>query len=89
MLLMPNTAGEKFSYILARMMEFRSAQVKRLRDNPELQIGDVTTINLTTVAGGVQSNVVPPELTACFDCRLSMDIDISEFHATVSQIGVL
>ncbi|EDV41515.1 uncharacterized protein Dana_GF17519 [Drosophila ananassae] len=83
LLLMPNTAGEKFSYILEKMMEFRSAQVRRLEDNPELQIGDVTTINLTTVAGGVQSNVVPPLLTACFDCRLSIDIDISEFHATL------
>ncbi|KAH8250221.1 hypothetical protein KR026_008355 [Drosophila bipectinata] len=83
LLLMPNTAGEKLSYILERMMEFRSTQVRRLKDNPKLQIGDVTTINLTTVAGGVQSNVVPPLLTVCFDCRLSMDIDISEFHSTL------
>ncbi|XP_070137796.1 aminoacylase-1-like [Drosophila bipectinata] len=83
LLLMPNTAGEKLSYILERMMEFRSTQVRRLKDNPELQIGDVTTINLTTVTGGVQSNVVPPLLTVCFDCRLSMDIDISEFHSTL------
>ncbi|KAI8043868.1 hypothetical protein M5D96_000011, partial [Drosophila gunungcola] len=67
LLLMPNTAGEKLSYITAKMMQFRAGQVKRLKDNPELQIGDVTTINLTTVDGGVQSNVVPPLLTVCFD----------------------
>ncbi|KAH8267278.1 hypothetical protein KR018_000679 [Drosophila ironensis] len=81
--LMPNTSGEKLSYILAKMMEFRDTQVKRLQDNPELLIGDVTTINLTTISGGVQSNVVPPVLTVCFDIRLSLDIDISEFHANL------
>jgi len=83
LLLMPNTAGEKFSYLTSKLMEFREGQVKRLKDNPELQIGDVTTINLTSVDGGVQSNVVPPVLTACFDIRLSLDIKVLEFEAYV------
>ncbi|XP_016977913.1 aminoacylase-1B [Drosophila rhopaloa] len=85
LLLMPNTAGEKLSYLTNKMMEFRAGQVKRLRDNPELQIGDVTTINLTTVNGGVQSNVVPPLLTVCFDIRLSLDIDVEEFEANLAK----
>ncbi|XP_041565455.1 aminoacylase-1A-like isoform X1 [Drosophila elegans] len=85
LLLMPNTAGEKLSYITDKMMQFRAGQVKRLKDNPELQVGDVTTINLTTVDGGVQSNVVPPLLTVCFDVRLSLDIDVEEFEANLAK----
>ncbi|XP_016941818.2 aminoacylase-1 [Drosophila suzukii] len=85
LLLMPNTAGEKFSYLTSKLMEFREGQVKRLKDNPELQIGDVTTINLTSVDGGVQSNVVPPMLTACFDIRLSLDIKVLEFEAYLDK----
>ncbi|XP_017026519.1 aminoacylase-1-like [Drosophila kikkawai] len=85
LLLMPNTAGEKLSYIISKMMELRAVQVQRLKDNPKLQIGDVTTINLTTVNGGVQSNVVPPYMTATFDCRLSLDTDIVEFEANLHK----
>ncbi|XP_016977914.1 aminoacylase-1B-like [Drosophila rhopaloa] len=79
-LLLPNTAGEKLNYIVGKMMEFRKVQVQRLQNNPELVIGDVTTINLTKVSGGVQSNVVPPLLMVCFDCRLALDLDHQEFE---------
>ncbi|EDW04843.1 GH11748 [Drosophila grimshawi] len=78
-LLLPNTAGEKFQYILDKMMQLRKQQVACLENNPELKIGDVTTINLTRIGGGVQSNVVPPELTAGFDCRLALDVNHDEF----------
>ncbi|XP_017144303.2 aminoacylase-1B-like [Drosophila miranda] len=84
-LLLPNTAGEKLSYILGKMMEFRKVQFQRLVSNPELSIGDVTTVNLTRVEGGVQSNVVPPLLMVCFDCRLALDIDIHEFDANLHK----
>lgn len=30
--------------------------------------------------GGVQTNVVPPELTVAFDCRLSVETDHQEFE---------
>ncbi|XP_016961266.1 aminoacylase-1 [Drosophila biarmipes] len=84
-LLLPNTAGEKLNYIVGKMMEFRKTQVQRLQNNPELVIGDVTTINLTKVSGGVQSNVVPPLLMVCFDCRLALDLDIEEFEANLHK----
>ncbi|EDV49624.1 uncharacterized protein Dere_GG17282 [Drosophila erecta] len=86
LLLMPNTAGEKLSYITNKMMEFRASQERRLKDNPELQIGDVTTINLTIVSGGVQSNVVPPLLTAVFEARLSLDLKVSDFKAYLANL---
>uniref|UniRef100_A0A6P4FWV1 N-acyl-aliphatic-L-amino acid amidohydrolase n=1 Tax=Drosophila rhopaloa TaxID=1041015 RepID=A0A6P4FWV1_DRORH len=84
-LLLPNTAGEKLNYIVGKMMEFRKIQVQRLQNNPELVIGDVTTINLTKVSGGVQSNVVPPLLMVCFDCRLALDLDHQEFEANLHK----
>ncbi|ALC40179.1 maker593 [Drosophila busckii] len=84
-LLLPNTAGVKLQYMLNKMMELRKQQVQRLENNPELTIGDVTTINLTRLGGGVQSNVVPPLLTAGFDCRLGLDIDHTEFEAQLQR----
>ncbi|EDW42720.1 aminoacylase-1 [Drosophila sechellia] len=84
-LLLPNTAGEKLNYIVGKMMEFRRTQVQRLQNNPELVIGDVTTINLTKLGGGVQSNVVPPLLMVCFDCRLALDVDFEEFEANLHK----
>ncbi|XP_034117714.1 aminoacylase-1-like [Drosophila albomicans] len=74
-MLFPNTAGEKFQYILSKMNEFRNSQVKLLKDNPKLMIGDVTTVNLTKVSGGVQNNVVPPKLEAVFDLRIAVTQD--------------
>ncbi|XP_017144301.2 aminoacylase-1 [Drosophila miranda] len=84
-LLLSNTAGEKLNYIVGKMMAYRKVQVQRLDNNPELCIGDVTTINLTKLEGGVQSNVVPPLLMVCFDCRLALDVDHQEFEATLQK----
>ncbi|KAH8267271.1 hypothetical protein KR018_000669 [Drosophila ironensis] len=84
-LLLPNTAGEKLNFIVGKMMELRKSQVQRLEKNKDLVIGDVTTINLTRLSGGVQSNVVPPLLTVCFDCRLALDVDHREFEAQLEE----
>ena len=42
-------------------------------------LGDVTTVNLTGLEGGVQQNVVPSEFIAKFDIRVSpkTDMDVS------------
>lgn len=57
------------------MAEFRSNEVKKLANNPELTLGDVTTVNLTMLNGGVQGNVVPPEAKLVFDVRVAIDVD--------------
>ena len=82
-LLHKNTAGEKIRLIIDRMMDFREQEVRKLENNPELSIGDVTTVNLTIIKGGVQSNVVPPLLTVAFDVRLSVDQDHDVFVGLV------
>lgn len=77
------TAGEKLRHIVDRMMDFRAEQVSRLQNNPEFMIGDVTTVNLTMVRGGIQTNVLPESLSAIFDIRLAVDVDHESFEAMV------
>ncbi|XP_022209364.2 aminoacylase-1-like [Drosophila obscura] len=82
-LLLPNTAGEKFNYVLNKMIEFRKSQVQRLADDSSLDIGDVTAVNLTQMRGGVQSNVVPPLLEAVFDIRIALSVDVDDFEKQI------
>nr|CAD7453367.1 unnamed protein product [Timema tahoe] len=84
-LMHPNTAGEKVRIIVDRFMDFRQEQKKKLAANPQLTVGDVTTINLTQLKGGVQSNVVPPELTVVFDVRLAVTQDHKEFETLLKS----
>ncbi len=92
-LLHERTAGEKIRHIIDRCMDYRSGQVKLLKENPELSVGDVTTVNLTILQGGVQVNVVPTTLSAIFDVRLAINVDHDEFEKMVKtrhvdRIGV-
>uniref|UniRef100_A0A1B0A2Y1 N-acyl-aliphatic-L-amino acid amidohydrolase n=1 Tax=Glossina pallidipes TaxID=7398 RepID=A0A1B0A2Y1_GLOPL len=85
-LLLPKTPGEKLFYILDKMMTYRTEQVKRLESDGKLKIGDVTTINLTKISGGVQSNVIPPKMTLCFDIRLALDVDHKQFECKLEKL---
>lgn len=35
--------------------------------------------------GGVQSNVVPPELTIVIDCRIPVTVDLKKWEETVNR----
>lgn len=72
-----NTAAEKAQFILNEMLAYRSSEQQRLvesqiTDKP-LQLGNITTINLTKISGGVQINVVPDQYRLNFDCRIKPD----------------
>ncbi|EDW68253.1 aminoacylase-1 [Drosophila virilis] len=82
-LLLPNTAGEKLNYIVNKMMGFRASQVQQLKDNTRLFFGDVTTVNLTQLTGGVQRNVVPAMLEVVFDLRIGIDVDLVAFEQQI------
>ncbi|KAG5683326.1 hypothetical protein PVAND_012612 [Polypedilum vanderplanki] len=84
-LLLKNTAGEKLEKLLNRFIEFRDSQVKRLAENPDLLIGDVTTVNVTQIHGGVQSNVIPPEFKMVIDARLALDVNHAEFENMIKK----
>lgn len=84
-LLPSNTAGEKLRVVIDKFMDFRQKEKSRLESNSNLKIGDVTTINLTVVKGGVQTNVIPAEMVACFDVRLACDVDHDKFENMIKS----
>jgi len=75
-----NTAGEKAQKVINKLLEFRSHEKERLEANPELTLGDVTTVNLTLMEGGVQVNVVPDKFVLNFDIRITPKTNIVEFE---------
>lgn len=88
-LLHRGTAGEKVRYVIDRMMDRRALEVARLDAGAgRLLVGDVTTVNLTVISGGVQTNVVPPEMTVGFDIRLALDVDHAQFEAWLQEICI-
>ncbi|XP_065214153.1 aminoacylase-1A [Planococcus citri] len=84
-LLHENTAAEKLRYVVNKFLEYREKEKRRLNSNPELSIGDVTTINMTYIEGGVQMNVVPPEMMVGFDIRVAVDVDHQQFHDLIES----
>lgn len=80
---LPNTAGEKLRKVINSFLSFRDQEERRLTENPDLQLGDVTTVNLTMLEGGVQFNVVPAQLSVGFDIRFPPTVDPAEFENMV------
>lgn len=80
--LFDNTPGEKFNYVLGQMSKYRANEKKKL-DELKYPEGNVTSINLTIVKGGVANNVIPAEFMATFDMRLSQNTDIDAFERQV------
>ena len=44
----------------------------RLKSNPKLKLGDVTTVNVTGLSGGIQFNVIPSEMSIKVDIRVTL-----------------
>ncbi|XP_059622565.1 aminoacylase-1-like [Phlebotomus argentipes] len=74
-----DTAGEKISYIIGKVMEMRSRECAKMKKNSSFFAGTETVINLTKLEGGVQANVVPPLLSVTFDMRLAINLDHEAF----------
>lgn len=81
-LIIENTPGEALSYVVFKMMEFRKNELRKLKEL-NYPYGNVTTINLTMLKGGIETNVIPPELSASFDIRISASVDVDEFKDQV------
>ena len=50
-----------------------------------MTLGDVTTVNLTYMSGGVQMNVVPNEFTIGFDIRITPTTKLANFEAMIRK----
>ncbi|KAJ3643733.1 hypothetical protein Zmor_026426 [Zophobas morio] len=85
-LLLDGTAGEKAAYILNKLFAFRKQERQKLDDNPSWTVGDVITLNVTQMGGGVQNNVVPPEFVIAVDCRIPpINVDVTQWEETINQ----
>ncbi|XP_063705600.1 aminoacylase-1-like isoform X2 [Culicoides brevitarsis] len=84
-LLLENTPGEKLRVLLDKMMDFRDQECQKLVNDPNLTVGDVTTVNLTQIKGGVQNNVIPAEFSLGFDVRIAIDVDHKEFEDKIRK----
>lgn len=65
-------------------MNWRECEQIRLK-NSDLKPGDVTTINLTMINGGCQTNILPAKISVNFDIRLAIDVDIKRMEETVQE----
>ena len=80
-----DTAAEKFRVVIDAMLDFRDEEKRRL-ERDRLELGDVTTVNLTSTSGGVQNNVVPSSLSAGFDIRVSPKTNMKDFDRFLDQV---
>lgn len=78
-----DTPGVKLNYVVGKLLEYREKE-KRKSERKDFPYGNVTSINLTMLKGGVQSNVIPAEMTATFDVRVAISTDIDKFERKVS-----
>ncbi|TGZ37194.1 hypothetical protein CRM22_011344 [Opisthorchis felineus] len=84
--LLDGTAGEKLQLFLNRIMTFRAEEKARLdQSNGQLGLGDVTSVNLTMLGGGLQHNVLPTELSASFDVRLPPCMSFNTWKAKLDR----
>ncbi len=57
------------------MYVLKFVYVHRLNSDPSLRLGDVTTLNVTMLGGGVQWNVVPNTMSLGMDLRITVTQD--------------
>ena len=62
--------------MINKMLDYRETQRQRLEADPSLSLGDVNTVNLTMMSGGLQANVVPDKLVLTFDVRITPTSDL-------------
>lgn len=79
-MLLKNTVAEKLRILLDKIYDYRRTQEVILEKNPELLLGDVTSLNITRMKGGKQRNVLPPVTEVTVDIRIALTEDIAQFE---------
>ncbi|XP_053724778.1 aminoacylase-1-like [Synchiropus splendidus] len=80
-----NTAAEKLLHVMNSFMDFREKEKHRLNTSECFTLGDVTTVNMTMVKGGVAYNVIPAEMDVSFDLRIPPTVNLQEFEGQIKQ----
>ncbi|XP_031331415.1 aminoacylase-1-like [Photinus pyralis] len=83
-LLLHNTAGEKLAKVLTKFYNERRQQKEKLSIG-KLGLGEVTSINLTKMEGGLSSNIIPQKLSATIDCRVTPKDNVGEFEDMINR----
>ncbi|KAG7272975.1 hypothetical protein CRUP_021480 [Coryphaenoides rupestris] len=78
-----NTAAEKLRNIINSFMDFREKEKLRLNMSQCFTLGDVTTVNMTMVNGGVAYNVIPAEMDVSFDLRIAPTVNLQDFEKQI------
>ena len=78
----PDSAGERLRAVIDRFMDYRQTQKDKMEKN-NLPIGEVTTVNLTMLEGGVQYNVVPAE--EYFQKHLRVETEKTDYRKNISE----
>ena len=80
-----NTAVEKLRYLMNKALDYRAEQEKLMTKGTCMSLGEVTTVNVTMLSGGVQPNVVPSECKITLDCRVSHEYTFHEFKSKLES----
>uniref|UniRef100_A0A3P9MWA2 N-acyl-aliphatic-L-amino acid amidohydrolase n=1 Tax=Poecilia reticulata TaxID=8081 RepID=A0A3P9MWA2_POERE len=80
-----NTAAEKLRQVINSFLDFREKEKHRLNTSECFTLGDVTTVNMTMVKGGVAYNVIPVEMDVSFDLRIPPTVNLQEFEKQIKQ----
>lgn len=87
-MLFEDTAAEKIHHVINKLLGLRTQQKALLNSDPSLLLGDVTSVNMTMLSGGLQANVVPPDLSVVFDMRISPKWPIAEVEKFLADLMV-
>ncbi|KAB0802077.1 lantern aminoacylase [Photinus pyralis] len=78
-----NTPGEKVRYVLNKFYELREKSMARFKEFSDY--GDIITVNLTMMQGGVQNNIIPSEFVIVLDTRIPPMVDEQEWEGTITK----
>lgn len=84
-LLLKDTAADNVRKLMDKIYDYRKSQEQILESNPELLLGDVTTVNVTQMRGGKQRNVLPPFIELTVDIRIAVTEDLDAFGEMVKD----
>ncbi|CAJ0936052.1 unnamed protein product, partial [Mesorhabditis belari] len=80
-----DTAAEKMQSFINNALTFRAEQKSLLQSDSSKTLGDVTSLNLTIVRGGVQTNVLPEKFECELDIRLPPTVDYEGFEKKLNE----
>ncbi|KAM9814171.1 aminoacylase-1-like [Neosynchiropus ocellatus] len=80
-----NTAAEKLRHVINSFLDFREKEKHRLNTSECFTLGDVTTVNMTMVKGGVSYNIIPAEMDVSFDLRIPPTVNLEEFEGQIKR----